>query len=80
MMKKLIWISKWFIFSLVTLFFIMSVSYFIGIRINTTPSMPIGIYKVTDKRPTKGDIVSFCPPTTSLFHEVKSRGLIYMGF
>ncbi|HHE3712869.1 conjugative transfer signal peptidase TraF (plasmid) [Pasteurella multocida] len=80
MMKKLIWISKWFIFSLVTLFFIMLVSYFIGVRINTTPSIPIGIYKVTDKRPTKGDIVSFCPPNTSLFQEVKSRGWVNKGF
>lgn len=80
MMKKLIWIGKWFIFSLITLFFIMLGSYFLGVRINTTPSIPIGIYKVTDKHPSKGDIVSFCPPNTFLFQEVKLRGWINKGF
>ncbi|MFZ7175074.1 conjugative transfer signal peptidase TraF [[Pasteurella] aerogenes] len=79
-MKKLIWISKWFTFSLITLFFIMSASYFVGIRINTTPSIPIGIYKVIDKNPSKGDIVSFCPPNTPLFQEVKLRGWVNKGF
>lgn len=79
-MKKLIWISKLFVFSLITLFLMMSLGYFLGIRINTTPSIPIGIYKVTDKLPRKGDIVSFCPPNNSLFQEVKFRGWISKGF
>lgn len=80
MMKKLVWISKWLIFSLITLFLVMLVSYFLGVRINTTPSIPVGIYKIIDKRPSKGDIVSFCPPNTPLFQEIKLRGWINKGF
>lgn len=33
-----------------------------GFRINTTPSMPLGIYRVVDGPPQRGDIVALCPP------------------
>ena len=31
-----------------------------GLRINPTPSLPEGIYRVVPREPAKGDLVSFC--------------------
>lgn len=34
--------------------------YFEGYRLNVTPSLAKGIYRLSDKMPERGDIVSFC--------------------
>lgn len=31
-----------------------------GLRINPTPSLPKGLYRITSQTPQKGDLVSFC--------------------
>lgn len=31
-----------------------------GVRYNVTPSMPRGLYRVTEASPTRGDLVAFC--------------------
>lgn len=69
---------------LLTVLFIVFISiaigYFIGIRVNVTPSIPLGIYKIVDREPQKGDFIIFCPPDLPLFQEVKLRGWINEGF
>lgn len=32
-----------------------------GLRINVTRSMPLGVYRVTDARPQRGELAAFCP-------------------
>ena len=49
------------------------------LRINESPSLPIGIWRVSplDRELRRGDIVSFCPPDTPAFREAWRRG--YLG-
>ena len=51
-----------------------------GIRINTTPSFPLGIYVMTDAPIEKGALVIFCPADTAIFRQAKERGYIGAGF
>lgn len=41
---------------------IVTVAYVVGIRINLTPSMPLGIYYLSNNTPKRGDIVAACLP------------------
>ncbi|MCO6559777.1 MAG: conjugative transfer signal peptidase TraF [Gilliamella sp.] len=61
---------------------ILMISMFVvvGLRINITKSIPIGIYIITDKTPAKNDYVIFCPPDTYQFKNARSRGYIDIGF
>ncbi|SOD42767.1 conjugation peptidase TraF. Serine peptidase. MEROPS family S26C [Nitrosovibrio sp. Nv4] len=54
--------------------------YAAGARINTTRSIPIGLYWIIDAPVTKGAFVIFCPPRLALFDEAKARGYITAGF
>lgn len=54
--------------------------YAAGARINTTRSIPLGLYWITDEPVTKDAYVIFCPPQSSLFDEAKDRGYISAGF
>jgi conjugative transfer signal peptidase TraF len=56
------------------------VCYAAGLRINTTRSIPIGIYRLSDVPVGKGEYVIFCPPQTALFDEARERGYIGAGF
>lgn len=47
-----------------------------GAQVNTTASFPIGLYWGIDKPLTKGDYVSFCPPSTRAFEEARKRRYI----
>jgi conjugative transfer signal peptidase TraF len=51
-----------------------------GLRVNTTKSIPVGIYRLTDDPVGKGEYVIFCPPQTALFDEARERGYIGAGF
>lgn len=53
--------------------------YFSGMRINTTESIPLGLYKIANETATKGDYVLFCPTTDDVFVEAKKRGYISIG-
>ncbi len=57
-----------------------AVFYVSGWRINTTRSIPRGIYALTDRRVTQGDYVVFCPPEKPIFKEALSRGYVSSGF
>ena len=50
-----------------------------GIYINTTPSFPLGFYKIVDAPITKGAYVSFCPTQNSVFDMALARHYINMG-
>ncbi len=46
-----------------------SIAHFVGIRINHTPSLPVGIWRVSPPGValTRGHIVTFCAPQTEVF-------------
>lgn len=54
--------------------------YAVGVRINTTKSIPIGLYWTSSKIADKGSYVLFCPPEVSVFVEARRRGYIGPGF
>lgn len=51
-----------------------------GARINTSPSIPVGLYWMTKKPIQKGQYVLFCPPQTHKFQSALDRGYINPGF
>jgi len=54
--------------------------YAAGLRVNTTRSIPVGLYWMTGEAVARGQYVLFCPPQTLLFEEAKRRGYIGAGF
>jgi conjugative transfer signal peptidase TraF len=50
-----------------------------GVRVNTTKSIPIGLYLTSSSAIKKGAYVMFCPPTTGVFDEARQRGYIGSG-
>ena len=54
--------------------------YAAGARINTTKSIPLGLYWITDEQVNKSSYVIFCPPADPVFLEAKKRGYITTGF
>ena len=54
--------------------------YAAGLRLNTTPSIPVGIYRLINDPLIKGAYVYFCPPPSSVFDMAKNRGYISPGF
>jgi conjugative transfer signal peptidase TraF len=51
-----------------------------GARINTTKSIPMGLYWTTSQPVTKGAYVLLCPPQAAVFDEARTRGYITTGF
>jgi conjugative transfer signal peptidase TraF len=56
------------------------VCYLIGARINTSRSIPLGLYWTSGAPVEKGAYVLFCPPSTAVFYEAKKRGYLTVGF
>lgn len=54
--------------------------YSVGARVNTTKSIPVGLYWLTDAPVEKGAYVVFCPPPVGVFSDAKERGYIGAGF
>ena len=52
-----------------------------GLRINRTPSMPRGLWRVVavHRQPRDGDIVTICPPDTALTRLGAARGYLPPG-
>lgn len=50
-----------------------------GIRINTSASIPLGIYRSSEGPIEKGDFVLFCPPPNPIFDMAKERGYLASG-
>jgi len=64
--------------------FLMLISgfYMAGARINTTKSIPVGLYWTSTmpiEKIKKGAYVLFCPPQNSIFDEAKTRDYIGSG-
>src|SRR5437868_4858562 len=51
----------------------------VGLRVNHTPSFPIGFYWTVHKNPERGDLVLFHPPEVPAFALAKARGYIGSG-
>lgn len=54
--------------------------YAAGARVNTTRSIPLGLYWASSKPVQKGDYVMFCPPPLGVFDTAKERGYLRAGF
>lgn len=57
-----------------------AICYAVGVRVNTTRSIPVGLYLVTDDPIEKGAYVLFCPPNVDVFSVARERNYITGGF
>ena len=79
-MKKPIKILIVLILTMSASLFVLSIGARIsGIYINTTPSLPVGFYKVVDEPIVNGAYVAFCPPQIEVFDMAKDRSYINQG-
>lgn len=51
-----------------------------GVVINTTDSLPLGLYRSVDAPVARGAYVKFCPPPSAVFDEAARRGYLQAGF
>ena len=65
---------------LMAVFLLCALVYAAGIRFNTTPSIPVGMYRLTHDPIKKGAYVLFCPPPSAEFAMAKARGYLRAGF
>ncbi len=65
----------------VTMLAMASVGYVGGIRLNLTPSEPLGLWRIEAlSRPVEiGDLVFICLPMTAMFEEALRRGYLRRG-
>lgn len=58
-----------------------AIAMFAGLRLNLTPSEPLGIWQIqeADRPVTVGDLVFVCPPQTPLFAEARRRLYLARG-
>ena len=61
------------------LFVLSIVLRFGGFYINTTPSLPVGLYRIVDEPVSKDAYVAFCPPQSDVFDWAIARGYINPG-
>jgi conjugative transfer signal peptidase TraF len=66
--------------SSITLFFVAGVCVAGGMRINTTRSIPVGVYWTTNAAISRDAYVMFCPPPAAVFETAKQRGYIDAGY
>lgn len=50
-----------------------------GLRLNTSPSVPPGVYWLTPDPPPRGAYVAVCPPPSAFFDEARARGYLLYG-
>lgn len=60
---------------------LFALGYLGGLRINLTPSYPLGIWRIVplDREIALGDLVMICPPPTSAFRLARQRGYLRSG-
>ena len=79
-MKKPIKILAVSVLAVSVSLFVLSIGFQIsGIYINTTPSLPVGFYKVVEEPIVSGAYVAFCPPQNVVFDMAKDRSYINPG-
>lgn len=79
-MAASVWMRRGLLTAVLSPIAVGLICYLAGLRINTTKSIPVGIYRLTDVPVGKGEYVIFCPPQTALFDEARERGYISAGF
>jgi conjugative transfer signal peptidase TraF len=57
-----------------------ALAYASGARINSTKSIPVGLYWLSSEPVEKGAYVMFCPPPIGVFEDAKARGYLGAGF
>ena len=70
---------KYFSIALICLIAIGGICLVVGIKINTSKSIPLGIYRSSEGPVEKGDYVVFCPPSDPVFNMAKERGYLAGG-
>jgi len=65
---------------MLSIFMLCGLAYATGVRLNTTPSIPVGVYRLTNEPVVKGAYVLFCPPPAPVFAMAKARGYLGAGF
>ncbi len=50
-----------------------------GLRLNVSPSVPLGFYRLIAAAPARGDYVAVCPPSSNLFRAARARGYLMGG-
>jgi conjugative transfer signal peptidase TraF len=63
-----------------TLIVLGALCYAIGARVNTSKSIPLGLYWTSSNPVKKGAYVLFCPPQVGVIAEAKRRGYLASGF
>ena len=60
---------------------LFALGYIGGLRINLTPSYPLGIWRILplDREVAVGDLVMICPPPTAAFTLARQRGYLRSG-
>lgn len=58
----------------------VTIFYLSGVRVNTSESIPLGIYKLDDSPLEIGSYVILCPNKLAVFRIAKERGYINAGF
>jgi len=53
--------------------------YWAGVRVNTTKSIPVGLYRTSSSAIKKGAYVMFCPTPSGVFDEARKRRYIAGG-
>ncbi len=64
----------------VTVLVLAAGGYAAGARVNTTRSIPVGLYWTSSAPVEKGAYVLFCPPRIGVFDDARERGYIGAGF
>jgi conjugative transfer signal peptidase TraF len=54
--------------------------YLIGVRLNMTESLPVGVYWVSHQPIARGAYVRFCPPAEGAFALARERGYLGPGY
>lgn len=72
--NKIIFCLLFFIIGFFLLFFCLDW------RLNTNPSIKVGIYQLKKEKPQKNDYVSFCPPKNPIFLMALNRGYLKHGY
>ncbi len=72
-------IKKVLLYSILIFCLVLVICYCIGLRINVTPSIALGLYVTVDQPIAKGDYVEFCPPIKEPFITAQRRGYIAYG-
>jgi conjugative transfer signal peptidase TraF len=65
---------------MMSVFMVYGLVYAAGIRLNTTPSIPVGVYRLTNEPLVKDAYVLFCPPPAAIFDVAKARGYLGAGY